>query len=225
MARYLTIAQKVGNRPALDVLYPSSGNSTAEDPEIEYVSRSNSSYVYHTDAFESIVAVHGLGSNVDWSWTWKDDTQLVNGKPRLVNWLSDEGMLPAKVSRARILAYNYESRWHMNAATTRLQVCGKHLADAIHEFREDCSDRPLIFIGHSLGGNVIQHVSGICAGSEASANEIRTLLGSFVRRDRAKLEIPSRAHSWSHLSGMPFQRLEDPTVGLCGNSVFEGGWF
>ena len=107
----------------------------------------------------------------------------MNGKPRLVNWLSDSNMLPNKVPKARVLAYNYESRWHLDAATTRLQVCGKHLADAIHEFREDCSDRPLIFVGHSLGGNVIQHVSGICAVSEISANEIRTWLGSFVRRD------------------------------------------
>ncbi|KAJ5297504.1 hypothetical protein N7508_007753 [Penicillium antarcticum] len=130
---------KVGNRPALDILYPNSDSPNAEDAEID------------------IVAVHGLGSNVDWSWTWKDDTQIVDGKPRLVNWLSDNNMLPKKVPRARVLAYNYESRWHLDAATTRLQVCGKHLAEAIHEFREDSSDRPLIFIGHSLGGNVIQH--------------------------------------------------------------------
>lgn len=68
-------------------------------------------------------------------------------------------MLPGIVPKARILAYNYESRWHKNASKTRLQVCGEELVNAVHDFRKGTSDRPLIFIGHSLGGNVIQHVS------------------------------------------------------------------
>lgn len=111
----------------------------------------------------SIIAVHGLGSQVDWSWTWKDETVLVNGKPRLVNWLKDSDMLPDIVPKARILAYNYESRWHKNASKTRLQLCGEELVNEIHDFRNGTgtTDRPLILIGHSLGGNVIQHVSFI----------------------------------------------------------------
>ncbi|KAJ5779346.1 hypothetical protein N7457_007066 [Penicillium paradoxum] len=68
-------------------------------------------------------------------------------------------MLPDIVPRARILAYNYESRWHKNASKTRIQVCGEELVNEIHDFRKltGTSDRPLILIGHSLGGNVIQH--------------------------------------------------------------------
>lgn len=70
-------------------------------------------------------------------------------------------MLPSVVRKTRILSYNYESRWHKNASKTRLQICGEELVNAVHDFRKGISDRPLIFIGHSLGGNVIQHVSKI----------------------------------------------------------------
>ena len=68
-------------------------------------------------------------------------------------------MLPARVRNSRIIVYNYESRWHTNAPKTRLQLCGEELIDSIHSFRGGDSDRPLVFVGHSLGGNVIVHVS------------------------------------------------------------------
>ncbi|KAJ6014715.1 TPR-like protein [Penicillium herquei] len=58
------------------------------------------------------------------------------------------------------MAYNYDSRWHADAPKIRLQVCGEELAHIIHQFREGsdtkASERPIIFVGHSLGGNVIQ---------------------------------------------------------------------
>ena len=100
----------------------------------------------------SIIAVHGLGSNVDWSWIWKDGDKRTN-------WLGDPDMLPARVRNSRIIVYNYESRWHANAPKTRLQLCGEELVDSIHSFRGGDFDRPLVFVGHSLGGNVIVHVS------------------------------------------------------------------
>ena len=100
----------------------------------------------------SIIAVHGLGSNVDWSWTWKD-----GDKP--INWLRDPDMLPAKVSNSRIIVYNYESRWHADAPKTRLQLCGEELVHSVHSFRRGTADRPIVFVGHSLGGIVIEHVS------------------------------------------------------------------
>ncbi|KAH6883501.1 hypothetical protein B0T10DRAFT_410928, partial [Thelonectria olida] len=99
-----------------------------------------------------IIAVHGLGSNVDWPWTLKDDE-----KP--VNWLRDLDMLPAKVLKSRIIVYNYESRWHADAPKTRLQLCGEELIHSVHSFRGSTSNRPIVFVGHSPGGNVIVHVS------------------------------------------------------------------
>jgi hypothetical protein len=101
--------------------------------------------------------VHGLGANVDWSWTWKDEDEA---EPvSLVNWLKDAEMLPEVLPKSRIMVYNYDSKWHSNAAKTRLQICGEDLVRSIHNFRHGMAHRPIIFIGHSLGGNVIQHVS------------------------------------------------------------------
>ncbi|PWY81718.1 TPR-like protein [Aspergillus sclerotioniger CBS 115572] len=65
-------------------------------------------------------------------------------------------MLPRIIPQSRIMVYNYDSRWHMDAPKTRLQLCGEELVHSVHRFRNGIN-RPIIFIGHSLGGNVIQH--------------------------------------------------------------------
>ncbi|RYP17801.1 hypothetical protein DL767_009943 [Monosporascus sp. MG133] len=97
-----------------------------------------------------IVAVHGLGSNVDWTWVWKDRTKHVH-------WLRDPDMLPAALPNARIMVYSYESRWHTEAPKTRLELCGEELMEDLHNFRTKTRDRPVVFIGHSLGGLVVLH--------------------------------------------------------------------
>ncbi|RYP03605.1 hypothetical protein DL764_005035 [Monosporascus ibericus] len=118
------------NRQPLEVLYP--GPTDPDKIEID------------------IVAVHGLGSDVDWSWTWKNGAKCVH-------WLKDPQMLPAIIPNARIMAYSYESRWHRNASKTRLELCGEELAKNMHNFRINVPGRPVIFIAHSLGGLVVLH--------------------------------------------------------------------
>ncbi|KAK1974644.1 hypothetical protein LZ30DRAFT_607501, partial [Colletotrichum cereale] len=100
-----------------------------------------------------IIAVHGLGANVEWSWTWKDPKD----PSRHVKWLQDTNMLPSVIPESRIALYNYDSRWHADAPRTRLQLCGEDLIRSVRDFREGTEDRPVVFVGHSLGGNVIQH--------------------------------------------------------------------
>lgn len=103
----------------------------------------------------SIVAVHGLGSDVDWSWTWRD--RKTAGQP--VNWLKDPSMLPSAVPQARIMAYTYGTRRAWNGPKIRIQSCAEDLARDLHEFRsgDPSRDRPILFIGHSLGGHVVEH--------------------------------------------------------------------
>ncbi|KAK5991902.1 Vegetative incompatibility HET-E-1-like protein [Cladobotryum mycophilum] len=120
---------EVRARPPIEILY--AGDDMAMDVEVD------------------IIAVHGLGSRVDWSWVWKDET-------RNVNWLRDRDMLPSLVPKARIMAYNYDSKWHKDAPKTRIELCGEELMRTIHNrYRQENIRRPIIFIGHSLGGNVI----------------------------------------------------------------------
>jgi hypothetical protein len=96
----------------------------------------------------SIIAVHGLGADVDWSWTWKNEADPGSH----VKWLEDPHMLPAVVPNARILLFSYDSRWHADAPKTRLHICGEESVRSIHTFRTEVTNRPVIFIGHSLGG-------------------------------------------------------------------------
>ncbi|KAF6824006.1 ankyrin domain protein, partial [Colletotrichum plurivorum] len=126
--------------------------------------------------FRSIVAVHGLGANVNWSWTWKDPKT----PGRHVKWLQDPDMLPTVVPRSRILLYNYDSRWHADAPKIRLTLCGEELIRSIRDFREgDTASRPIVFVGHSLGGNVIQHAL-LYANSDDGFRHIVTLTAGVV---------------------------------------------
>ena len=73
-------------------------------------------------------------------------------------------MLPLVLRRfnPRILLYSYDSKWHQDAPIIRLQECATELFRAIDDFRKADSSsqhRPILFIGHSLGGNVIINVS------------------------------------------------------------------
>ncbi|KAI1214605.1 uncharacterized protein F4807DRAFT_3196 [Annulohypoxylon truncatum] len=120
------------SRPPLEFLYPGQHDSINERIGFD------------------IVAVHGLGSNVDWSWVWK-------GHNKQVHWLKDPDMLPAAVPNARIMAYSYESRWHIDAPKTHLGLLGEELARTLHGVRAKELDRPILFIAHSLGGLVVMH--------------------------------------------------------------------
>lgn len=99
----------------------------------------------------SVVAVHGIGVNPKSTW--------VHSKTK-VNWLSDTTMLPEALPKARIMTYNYESYWFGDNAVkqTVSKVANKMLL-ALRDKREECRDRPIIFLGHCFGGLVIQEVS------------------------------------------------------------------
>ncbi|RGP69225.1 hypothetical protein FLONG3_7861 [Fusarium longipes] len=121
------------NRRHIDVLY---------DPEDDAANPKR--------ATVDIVAVHGLSSNVDRTWTWRP------GQPEVsVHWLRDNNMLRSKVPNARIMVFNYDSTWISDAPKTRVELCGEELIRSLHNFRQD-SDRPIVFVAHSFGGLVVQ---------------------------------------------------------------------
>lgn len=96
----------------------------------------------------------------------------VDGKKtgEVINWLKDDNMLPRELENARILAFNYESQWLKSNAEVRPRSVGLSLMDAITQERRDGAKRkgtdepqkrPIVFVGHSFGGIVIEQVSRV----------------------------------------------------------------
>ena len=57
------------------------------------------------------------------------------------------------------MAFNYLSRWHRDAPYQRRSLCGNDLLEELHMQRTKdprSKHRPLIFVGHSFGGIVIE---------------------------------------------------------------------
>lgn len=78
----------------------------------------------------SIVAVHGLGSNPDWAWKHE-----ASG----VMWLKD--LLPKAFPNARIMAFNHNSKWDIDAAVKSVENCGSELLHYLDIERKVCLDR------------------------------------------------------------------------------------
>ncbi|MCJ1242271.1 hypothetical protein MMC14_010278, partial [Varicellaria rhodocarpa] len=83
-------------------------------------------------------------------------TQTPSNAAEEIMWLRD--VLPDFIPNARIATYSYESDWRKRDIKTSLRQCGEQLLNVLHQNRlsEKESRRPLVFIGHSLGGLVIK---------------------------------------------------------------------
>ncbi|KAH6881114.1 hypothetical protein B0T10DRAFT_565294 [Thelonectria olida] len=55
------------------------------------------------------------------------------------------------------MTFNYDSKWFMNAPQQRLSnISDKLLVSLRHKREKQATGRPLIFIGHSFGGNLVE---------------------------------------------------------------------
>jgi len=114
--------------------------------------------------YHSIIGVHGLGANPVHAWLWHKKNNPDDGDDRGypttdLNWLQE--LLPSKLASAkvscRVMVYNYDSGWIMNARKQRLSNISDRMLDSLRNKRGK-SDRPLIFIAHSFGGNLVEQV-------------------------------------------------------------------
>ncbi|SCN81971.1 uncharacterized protein FFE2_04877 [Fusarium fujikuroi] len=104
----------------------------------------------HT-TIESIIAIHGLGTESPRTWEFK------RSEGRVVNWLADEDMLPATVPEARIFTYDWNANYFQDAPVQTLLSHADTLLAHIAETR-DVKSRPIIFIASCFGGLVLIEV-------------------------------------------------------------------
>jgi len=113
----------------------------------------------------SLIAVHGLGANPHQTWSWRPPSALSGNEEQTskieVNWL--QTLLPSVLPKARIKTFNYMSDWRSDAPHESLRNISQKLLSNLHA--ESASEldgkqrAPLIFLGHSFGGLVIEKVS------------------------------------------------------------------
>jgi hypothetical protein len=100
-----------------------------------------------------IIAVPGLGSNPDTAFDSFRTTP--DGKTQF-NWLTDDKGLRYEFPTARVLLYKSESRWIKDAAVNQsMSNLARNLLTSIWSKREGATTRPIVFVGHSMGGLVI----------------------------------------------------------------------
>ncbi|KAK4443260.1 ankyrin repeat protein [Podospora aff. communis PSN243] len=94
-----------------------------------------------------IVAIHGL--NGHYLRTWTDERSGVN-------WL--ESILPGVVPAARVMSFSYNSMLQFSKSTADVTTFAQQLLEALVAARESSfeSQRPIIFLCHSLGGLVLK---------------------------------------------------------------------
>ncbi|KAG7403952.1 Nephrocystin-3 [Fusarium oxysporum f. sp. raphani] len=101
-----------------------------------------------TDPIVDIVAIHGLNGHREKTWTAE------NG----IHWLRD--LLPDDAPRARILSWGYDANTHAASGTSSLFLYdhARTLVADLSRKRKltNSSQRPIIFIAHSLGGIVVK---------------------------------------------------------------------
>ncbi|KAG8768299.1 hypothetical protein FRC15_005221 [Serendipita sp. 397] len=112
------------------------------------------------DALVDVVAVQGLGSTYPYTWMGKRKSTrrntLSNLEAQGVRWL--ETYLLEDLPEARIMAFEYNSKWLYNADFLGLHEHASALLHALVDKRQETPGRPILFIGHSYGGLVIKQV-------------------------------------------------------------------
>ncbi|KAF8533057.1 hypothetical protein BDD12DRAFT_763168, partial [Trichophaea hybrida] len=95
-----------------------------------------------------VVAVTGLAGHAFGSWT-SDETQQM--------WLKD--FLPQDIPNIRVMVYGYDSNLTgVSTDNTRLMDYRRNFIQQLQNSRSSAENRPIIFIGHSLGGILILQV-------------------------------------------------------------------
>jgi pimeloyl-ACP methyl ester carboxylesterase len=117
-----------------------------------------------TNSSSSIVFVHGLTGNRESTWTEPES-----------NTLWPLALLPAEVPSARILTFGYDSNIIHTFDPTAINTLAHHASLLVKSLagvrgkESDAVARPLIFVGHSIGGLIIEQALLDCRDSSEPA--------------------------------------------------------
>ncbi|KAI8945007.1 hypothetical protein F4801DRAFT_594485 [Xylaria longipes] len=163
--------------------------------EVEYANTKISKEM--TLISHSIIAVQGLGSHPFYTWVRKvprsgSSTSQARQRRGLfsqknkdrgdegsseVMWLRD--LLPSELKNTRIATYSYQSDWRDREVKTTLRQCSEQFLNILLQNR-DCDEerhRPIVLIGHSLGGLVIQQALNIAVHGDDYADIRHSVIG------------------------------------------------
>ncbi|KAL2266766.1 hypothetical protein VTJ83DRAFT_6118 [Remersonia thermophila] len=113
-----------------------------------------------------IVAVHGLNGDCFRSWSYKDPKSNTR-----TMWLKE--MLPKKMPRVRTMTFGYDASVVGNTSVAGIRDNARKLLRHLCDKRENDGSRgrPIVFLGHSLGGIIIKQALCI-ANIEPAFNDI-----------------------------------------------------
>ncbi|KAF2149964.1 hypothetical protein K461DRAFT_296368 [Myriangium duriaei CBS 260.36] len=121
-------------------------------------------WVDNPHAEVDIILVQGLDASPYYTWLWQE-TQTSSSKLRARYSSSDTKrncfwnteLLPKHLPTAHIATYAYQTRWRSKDFATGLRECGERLLQYVQlDWMPKNRNRPIILVGHSFGGLVIQ---------------------------------------------------------------------
>ena len=196
--------------------------------------------MYTADRFKSIVFVHGLGGERGGTWT-----AAIRSKKR-TNWMTD--MLPSRLGhRVRISSYGYSLKLFSQSPRTlwgietgpgpldkealrylpqAVRIHSNRLLGQLAVLRGDVArDRPIIWIGHTLGGLIVKHalVQASAAVGENSPQKATHLATCGALYFETPMQTTSR-RAWARiLASMMSVSLGEPllTKGEKPNLMFD----
>ncbi|KAL8371675.1 hypothetical protein RB595_001465 [Gaeumannomyces hyphopodioides] len=97
-----------------------------------------------------VVAVHGLNGECFRTWTHEEPT----GEKTM--WLND--LLPHKLPRTRVMTFGYNASVVGNTSVAGIRDNARSLLISLRDKRDGDGtyNRPIVFVGHSLGGIIIK---------------------------------------------------------------------
>ncbi|KAK6363204.1 hypothetical protein TWF730_000647 [Orbilia blumenaviensis] len=110
------------------------------------------------DPVVDIILVHGLGGDPFKTWTY-------SGGKREPSVLWPRDLLALEIPEVRILSYGYDTKvtsWFEGATSNMIHHHSETMISRLHNFRsrkidgKSSTERPIIWIGHSLGGILIK---------------------------------------------------------------------